>query len=97
MNYSEKVKFLENTISRFDLYIISTNNKASAIIAFNGILIGATFFKIGELVSLFTKYVCFQYGAFIVTSLIAIFSIISLVFAFRVVFPFLESGEKYGN
>jgi hypothetical protein len=96
MDDKNKIKFLENTISRFDSYIISTNSKISVIIAFNAVLIGTTLFKFDELLKLFTKCLCFQYFAIFVIFLIILFSAISMLFAFRSVSPFLESGEKEG-
>jgi len=96
MDDKEKIKFLENTIGRFDSYINSTNNKTSVIIAFNAILIGTALFKFDDLLKLFTKCQYFQYYAIFVIFLLILFSAISMLFAFRAVSPFLESGEEEG-
>lgn len=97
MENNEKIKFLEHTMQRFDFYINSTNNKASIIIGFNSILLGATFFKFHELINLFP---CIGWPLYLATTIIfmvTIISSVSLLLSFRVIVPFLQSGEEYGK
>lgn len=89
-----KIELLKKNIERFDHYISTTNSKSSIILAFNGIIVGSIFFKYDVLIKLFEETIWCLYLSTILLSVLGISSIISTVFAFRVINPFLESGSS---
>ncbi|MHA2096395.1 MAG: Pycsar system effector family protein [Candidatus Hodarchaeales archaeon] len=92
-----KIGVLERNIERFDHYISTTNAKSSIILAFNGIIIGSIFFSYDVFLKLFEKPTWSLYSAIILFSILGISSIISIIYAFRVINPFLESGHNDQN
>lgn len=89
-----KIELLKKNIERFDHYISTTNTKSSIILAFNGIIVGSIFFKYDVLIKMFEEPIWCLYSANILLIALGISSIISAVFAFRVINPFLESGHN---
>ena len=89
----EKVDLLFKVINRFDFYTNSTNAKTSLIIAWNSFVFGAVLLKYDDILNLFPLTGCPHYAAVFFTTLIGICSIISIIFAFLVIFPFLKSNS----
>lgn len=93
----DKIDFLFKVIGRFDLYITSTNTKASLIFAWNGIVVGTLLLKYSEIINLFptkSNFPIIINTIFLATALCAV---ISNVIAFRVIFPSLKSDSKNEN
>ena len=90
----DKIDYLFKVINRFDFYINSTNTKASLILAWNGVLIGAVLLKYGEILSAFQPAGWSKGAAVALLTLIGICSLISNVFVLNVVFPFLRPSSK---
>ena len=90
----DKIDYLFKVINRFDLYVNSTNTKASLIIAWNGVLIGTILLKYSEILGIFQSAEWAKITAIILLSLIGTCSLISNVFVFSVVFPFLRPSSK---
>lgn len=90
----DKIDYLFKIINRFDFYINSTNTKASLIITWNGVLIGTVLLKYSEIVSVFQPIVWAKIIAITLLSLIGISSLISNLFVFSVIFPFLRPSSK---
>ena len=88
------IELLKENIRRFDHYISTTNAKSSIILAFNGITIGSIFLKYDDFVKLFKNPDQYLNIAIPLISLLGISSIISIFFAFRVINPFLKSGNN---
>jgi len=91
---NEKVEILYRNISRYDFYISSTNAKCSIVLAYNSLIIGTLLFKFDDIIKLYSKGVWAQNVSFCLLLLIGILSPISIIFAFRVINPFLASGEE---
>lgn len=89
-----KIELLKKNIDRFDNYISTTNAKSSIILAFNGIIVGSIFLKYDVLIKLFEEPIWCLYLAIILLSVLGISSIFSIIFAFHVINPFLESGHS---
>lgn len=89
-----KIELLKKNIERFDHYISTTNAKSSIILAFNGIIVGSIFLKYDVLVKLFEEPIWCLYLAIVLLSVLGISSIFSIIYAFRVINPFLESGHS---
>lgn len=95
MNENEiKIKLLKTNIERFDQYISTTNVKASIILAFNSIIIGSIFLKYNVFIRLYENPTWGLYISLILIILLGISSTLSIIFAFRVINPFLESGHE---
>ncbi len=91
---NEKAEILYKNISRYDFYISSTNAKCSIVLAFNSLIIGTILLKFDDIIKLYDQAVWSQTVSFCLLLLIGILSPISIIFAFRVINPFLGSGEK---
>ena len=90
----EKAEYVFKIIARFDTYINSTNAKASIILAWNGLVIGTLLLKYGDILSNYKPKYWIVIVAKITLFLMGICSVMSLVFIFRVIYPFLESTSK---
>jgi len=87
LDTDSKMIFIQDVIKRYDNYIISTNAKASLIIAFNSLIIGTVLLKFGDITSFYnSSEVEGAVGLFLV--LISISSLFSLYFVFSVVYPY---------
>ncbi len=93
MDNKDKIDMTLKKISRFDSYIISTNAKASIVIAWNGIVIGTILLKYHQITSLFDMFLIPYYLSIIIIFIIGISSIIAIAYVFQVVYPFLETKE----
>jgi hypothetical protein len=94
LKQKDKIDFLFKVINRFDFYINSTNTKASLIIAWNGVLIGAVLLKYGDILNVFQSTAWAKATAIVFLSLVGICSLLSNLFVFGVVFPFLKPSSK---
>lgn len=90
----EKLEMLFKIISRYDFYINSTNSKASIIIAWNGTIIGSVLLKYNSIIALYCKPEWAYYISNIFLVGLAISGILSIVFVFKVVNPFLSSSDS---
>lgn len=88
-----QIELLKMNIGRFDHYIATTNAKSSIILAFNALVIGTILLKYDVFVRLFSNVNWCLYIAIPLISLLGILSTASIIYAFRVVNPFLESGK----
>jgi len=94
----DKIDLLLRKIGRFDFYINSTNVKASVIMAWNGIAVGAVLLKYEIILGFFLKPLWAYDVASVLLMLVAVSSILSLGFAAWVLHPFLWStGETRAN
>lgn len=91
---SDKIDYLFKIIARYDTYINSTNAKASLIIAWNGVVIGAVLLKFDSIVKMYESLSCGSLIAKIFITLIGLCSVISNILVFRVVFPFLKATRE---
>ncbi|MBI5656423.1 MAG: hypothetical protein HZC44_06220 [Geobacter sp.] len=94
---ASQIDFLFKIISRYDTYITSTNAKASLIIAWNGVVIGAILLKYQEIISQFS---CVSKVSTLAGLLLVICGILALVsngLIFGVVFPFLTASREDGR
>lgn len=96
-NAIDRLEILFKKISRYDFYINSTHSKASIIIAWNGIVIGTILLKYNPILNLFLTPKWSYYIANTILIIMAISSIISIALMFRVVNPFLSSGNENIN
>lgn len=90
---TSRIDFFLKIINRYDTYITSTNAKASLIIAWNGVVIGAILLKYQEIISQFS---CASKGSTLAGILMVICGILALVsngLIFGVVFPFLTASR----
>ncbi|MEN6488899.1 MAG: Pycsar system effector family protein [Smithella sp.] len=90
---SARVDILLKIINRYDTYIISTNTKASLIIAWNGVIIGSILMKHQEILGQFS---CMnRLSEFIPVLLVfcGVFALLSTGLIFGVVFPFLAPSR----
>lgn len=90
---SSRVDLLVKIINRYDTYIVSTNTKASLIIAWNGVVIGSILLKYQEILGQFS---CMnRLSGFIPVLLIfcGVFALLSTGMIFGVVFPFLAPSR----
>lgn len=90
---ASRIDFLLKIINRYDTYITSTNAKASLIIAWNGVVIGAILLKYQEIISQFS---CVSKVPTLAGLLLVICGILALVsngLIFGVVFPFLTASR----
>ncbi|MFC1747231.1 Pycsar system effector family protein [Pseudomonadota bacterium] len=83
-----KIDLLLDAIKRFDGYMVSTNTKASVILAFNSFMLGTVFIKFNDIVQLYQGE-SYQLTAMVALTLINLCSITSLAFVFCVVYPYL--------
>lgn len=89
-----KLAFITDVIKRYDNYIISTNAKASLIIAFNSLIVGTVLLKFGSIISFYDSSGIRNLVGFLLV-FISISSLLSLFFVFRVVYPYF--GNKNDN
>ncbi|BCR05641.1 hypothetical protein DESUT3_27100 [Desulfuromonas versatilis] len=90
---SSRVELLVKIINRYDTYIVSTNAKASLIIAWNGIVIGSILLKYQEVIGQFS---CMNRLSALVPILLVFcgfFALLSTGLIFGVVFPFLTQSR----
>ena len=90
----EKIESLYKKISRFDFYINSTNAKSSIIIAWNGVVVGTVLLKYNEIAGFYLNPKCVFIVSIISLVLIATSSLISIYFAFQVIYPFLKERTE---
>jgi len=55
INEQYKISLLLDVIKRYDTYIVSTNAKASLIIAFNSLILGTVLLKFSDIVGFYTS------------------------------------------
>ena len=82
-----KISFLLDIIKRYDTYIVSTNAKASLIIAFNSLVLGAVLLKFGDIIGFYSTPNTKMFVGFILL-IITASTLLSLFFMFRVIYPF---------
>jgi len=92
MNVNSKMTFITDVIKRYDNYIISTNAKASLIIAFNSLIIGTVLLKFSDIMSFYNFSDKFVVG--LLLFLIASSSLLSLFFVFSVVYPYFNNNNS---
>jgi hypothetical protein len=90
----DKIDYLFDVLDRFDFYINSSNTKASIILAWNGIVIGTVLLKYEEITRLFQGMSWAKNLSVIMLVLIGLSGVISNIFVFSVVFPFLKPTSK---
>lgn len=83
-----KISFLLDVIRRYDTYIVSTNAKASLIIAFNSLVMGAILLRFGDIIAFYSSPGMKVTVGFLLV-VISASTLLSLFFVFRVVYPFL--------
>lgn len=90
-----KVSLLLDIIKRYDTYIVSTNAKASLIIAFNSLVLGTVLLKFGDIIDFYSTPNVKTFVGFILLTITAS-TLLSLFFVFQVVYPFFgkSSDEK---
>ncbi|MDL1976412.1 MAG: DUF5706 domain-containing protein [Deltaproteobacteria bacterium] len=89
-----KIEFLWKVIARYDHYIDSTNAKASLIIAWNGIVIGAILLQYESILKAFSDKPCGTFVATFGLVLLGFSSLVSNFFVFRVVTPYVPENKK---
>ena len=90
---SSRVDLLVKIINRYDTYIVSTNTKASLIIAWNGVVIGSILLKYQEILGQFS---CMNRLSGLIPVLLVccgVFALLSTGLIFGVVFPFLAPSR----
>lgn len=85
-----KVSLILDVIKRYDNYIVSTNAKASLIIAFNSLIFGTVLLKYGDIISFYCSSGIRGFVGFLLV-LISASSLLSLFFVFNVVYPYFGS------
>lgn len=95
MKDSDKITLLMDVIKRYDNYIVSTNAKASLIIAFNTLILGAVLLKFNDIISFYCSPINGDAIGFLLI-LLSASSLFSLIFVFHVVYPYFgkKSAEK---
>ena len=92
-SYKYKISILLDIIKRYDTYIVSTNAKASLIIAFNSLIMGAVILKFGDIIGFYsTPNMKILVGFLLVT--ITGSTLLSLFFVFGVVYPFFGNTSE---
>ena len=91
---SEKIDYLFRAISRYDLYMNSTNSKASLILAWNGFVLSFVLLKYDSIMINYPQTRVVIIIAILLLTLLGVSSLISSVQAFRVVFPYLKSSRE---
>ena len=87
---ASKIPLILDVIKRYDNYIVSTNAKASLIIAFNSLIFGTVLFKFGDIISFYCSSGIRGFVGFLLV-LISASSLLSLFFVFNVVYPYFGS------
>lgn len=93
---NSKLLFIQEIIKRYDNYIISTNAKASLIIAFNSLILGTVLLKFGEIISFYNSSRMSGVAGLLLV-LISVSSLLSLFFVFGVVYPYFGSKTDDEN
>lgn len=88
-----KISFLLDVIKRYDTYIVSTNAKASLIIAFNSLIMGAVLLKFGDIIGFYSNQSMKSFVGFLLV-LITASTLLSLFHVFRVVYPFFGNTSE---
>jgi len=83
----QKISFLLEIIKRYDTYIVSTNSKASLIIAFNSLVLGTVLLKFGDIIGFYSATNMKAFVGFTLL-LVTASTLLSLFFVFQVVYPF---------
>jgi len=83
--------FLWKVLGRFDFYINTTNAKAALLVAYNSFVVSGILLKWKDISPSFAFHPTLSIISAILLFLIAIFSIISLIFTFRTTSPYLTS------
>lgn len=83
----QKIALLLDIIKRYDTYIVSTNAKASLIIAFNSLILGTVLLKFGDIIGFYATQNTKTFVGFILL-IITASTLLSLFFVFQVVYPF---------
>lgn len=96
MDADFKLVFIIDVIKRYDNYIISTNAKASLIIAFNSLILGIVLLKFGDIIS-FYNFSGIRVVVGLLLALISASSLLSLFFVFSVVYPYFGSKTDDEN
>src|SRR2546421_7138668 len=89
---SDKIDYLFKTIGRYDLYLNSTNSKASLILAWNGFVLSFILLRYDAILANYAHVRWSIVVAVVFLSLIGISTLFSSVQSFRVVFPYVK-GE----
>lgn len=87
VNEQYKISLLLDVIKRYDTYIVSTNAKASLIIAFNSLILGTVLLKFSDIVGFYTSANVKSFVGFLLVA-ITVSTLLSLFFVFRVVYPY---------
>ena len=91
INDSAKITLIMDVIKRYDNYIVSTNAKASLIIAFNSLILGTVLLKFSDIIYFNCSLIAKVAVGFLLV-LISASSLFSLFFVFIVVYPYF--GRK---
>ncbi len=91
-----KIAFLFDVINRYDTYILSTNAKASLIIAFNSMILSIILMRFGEILSFYSSTGSNLFIGFMLVLIIAA-SLVSLFFVFEVIYPFFGNSSDKTN
>ena len=87
VNWQYKIYLLLDVIKRYDTYIVSTNAKASLIIAFNSLILGAVLLKFSDIVGFYASANVKSFVGFLLVAITAS-TLVSLFLVFRVVYPY---------
>lgn len=90
---ASRIDFILKIINRYDTYITSTNAKASLIIAWNGVVIGAILLKYQEVINQFSSTPGMHALAASLLVICGITALVSNGLVFGVVFPFLTASR----
>ena len=91
-----KISLIFDVIKRYDNYIISTNAKASLIIAFNSLILGTALIKFSDIISFYDSLII-KWIVGVILTLISASSLLSLFFVFNVVYPYFGSTTDEEN
>jgi hypothetical protein len=91
-----KNDFVWKVISRYDQYIVSTNNKAAIVIAYSAIIVGSIIVKYQDVQAMFNGYPGFLKLTDGMLTIAALSSLAVLWVTFKVVLPSMKSPKK-GN
>jgi hypothetical protein len=85
-----KITFILDVIRRYDGFTISTNFKASVIIAFNTLIVGSILIKFIDIVHA-SNIAWVKSIVSLLLFFLSMSSLISLFFVFRVIYPFFKA------
>jgi hypothetical protein len=92
----DKITLIMDVLKRYDNYIISTNAKASLIIAFNSLILGIILLKFSNIISFYSSPSAKVVVGFLLV-LTSASSLLSLLFIFLVVYPYFGSKSDEGK